>query len=181
VNNKAQEARKGNWCVERIGKADYYEIVLYEVDLLRFSYSKLAARPDGANEADDWLYLECFLLHYRNLLDFFGDPKPRKTDITLEKPGAVWSADSGLAGRQPKPKDLDEMRQKGLTLWQKYECGHRRVDTISRYLQHCTTYRVTSKLWHPKEMMNEIKELLTILERHLPAFKPATKSAVPSP
>ena len=62
----------GNWSVSRIDKAEHYQTVLYEIDMLRFCYSKVLSPPDGARDADVWAYLEAFLVHYRNLLYFFS-------------------------------------------------------------------------------------------------------------
>ncbi len=63
----------------------------------------------------------------------------------------------------------------GEHLWKKYE-DTKRPDTISRYLQHCTTFRTDFKEWYPDEMMREIRELLELFEKHLPRFNPATDS-----
>ena len=51
--------------------------------MLRFSYRRIVMPPDGATDADVWAYLESFLVHYRNLLDFFGNQEPRKTDLNV--------------------------------------------------------------------------------------------------
>jgi len=166
----------GDWSLARIDKADHYQTVLYEIDMLRFCYSRLVRPPEAALNADIWTYLESFLVHYRNLLYFFGVPPKRTSDLTLVRPEEIWSMDSGLASTLPDRSVLDEMSAKGSGLWQKYEDSSKRDDTISRYLQHCTSFRLSPKRWFPVEMMNEIGDLLAAFEKLLPEFKPASRS-----
>jgi hypothetical protein len=165
----------GNWAIHRIDKAEHYQTVLYEIDMLRYSYARVLNPPEAARDADVWAYLESFLVHYRNLLDLFGKPQPRETDLTLEHPEMIWSAGLGFADRQPGEVTLAKMRILGLKLWKKYE-DRSKSDTISRYLQRCTTYRTSPNKWFCIEMMAEISELVVLLEQHLPEFRPATES-----
>ena len=166
----------GNWSVSRIDKAEHHETVLYEIDMLHFSYSQIVSPPDGASDADVWAYLESFLVHYRNLLEFFGKPNPRDTDLTLERPEVIWSPEAGVASPTPNQEILEGMRAGGRKLWEEYENGDKRDDTISRYLQHCTIYRTSPKPWFPINMMHEIKEILEPFVQHLPKFRPASSS-----
>ena len=48
------------------------QTVLYEIDMLRYAYDRLASPQPTWTQADEWVYLEDFLLHYRNLIQFFG-------------------------------------------------------------------------------------------------------------
>lgn len=166
----------GNWSVSRIPKAEHYETVLYEIDMLRYSYSQILKPPDGARDADVWAYLESFLVHYRNLLDFFGKPQASSTDLTLAHPEMIWVADAGLTDRAPSQETLENIRALGRKVWEEYEDRNKREDTISRYLQHCTTFRTSAKEWFPVAMMKEISEVLALFEQHLPVFRPATES-----
>jgi len=166
----------GNWSVSRIDKAEHYQTVLYEIDMLRYSYSNILRPPDGGRDADIWAYLESFLVHYRNLLDFFGKSTSRETDLTIEHPEMIWSADAGVDDMMPAQGDLQKMRTLGRRLWEKYDDKTNRDDTISRYLQHCTTYRISPKPWFPVEMMTEISDVIALFEQHLPKFRPATES-----
>jgi hypothetical protein len=165
-----------DWPVSRIDKAEHYQTVLYEIDMLRYSYSRILRPPEGARYADVWAYLESFLVHYRNLLDFFGKPTRCGTDLTSKDPKKIWSADVMVNHRMPPQKDLDKMRAIGERLWEEYDDRKKRDDTISRYLQHCTTYRTSPKQWFPVKMMKEIKDVIALFEKHLPKFRPATES-----
>jgi hypothetical protein len=93
--------------VSRIDKLDHYQTVLYEIDMLRFAHRKMLPLWEGAQEGDVWVYLESFLVHYRNLLDFFGKKPSRKTDLTIWRPQVIWSSESGLEARQPSQDDLE--------------------------------------------------------------------------
>jgi hypothetical protein len=48
------------------------QTILYEIDMVRFAASRLI-RKKWETEKDEWVYLECFLLHCRNLIEFLGD------------------------------------------------------------------------------------------------------------
>jgi hypothetical protein len=166
----------GNWSISRIDKAEHFQTVLYEIDMLRFSFSQLSTPPDAARDADVWAYLESFLVHYRNLLDFFGKEPSRDTDLSIRRPEAIWSAAVGLADSSPAEEPLERMKALGRAYWEKYDNPDRRDDTISRYLQHCTTFRISPKEWFPIEMMQELSEVLELFEQYLPPFRPATES-----
>ena len=44
------------------------QTILYEIDMVRFAAGNFG-NPDGWGS---WSNLECFLLHFRNLIEFFG-------------------------------------------------------------------------------------------------------------
>jgi hypothetical protein len=165
----------GNWSVSRIDKANHYQTVLYEIDMLRYSFSKLRQPPDDARDADVWAYLESFLVHYRNLLEFFGKT-PQKTDLSINHPDLIWSVEAGLESLRPASEYIQKMSSQGQRLWREYDDRKVRKDTISKYLQHCTTSRTSAKPWFPIAMMAEISGILALLEKHLPKFNPATES-----
>src|SRR5258708_15648490 len=68
----------------RINKLSHSGTILYEIYMFRFSCSRLI-RSDWENERDAWVYLESFLVHYRNLIEFLGKPpgKLRPGDIHI--------------------------------------------------------------------------------------------------
>lgn len=170
--------RGGNWSVSRIRKDNNFLTVLYEIDMLRFAYGQVICPREAAREADVWVFLEAFLLHFRNLLDFFGKKSRFASDLSIARPEMIWSPEEGLEKQMPDASALKEMQERGMQLWQAYEDTNQREDTISRYLQHCTTYRIGPKDWFPIAMMHEMESLLGPFERHLPEFKPATQSGV---
>src|SRR5579864_198659 len=106
MEGKAIRRPGGDWSIQRIDKADHYQTVLYEIDMLRFCCGRIVKPPGEASEADVWVYLESFLVHYRNLLDFFGKEKQWKKDLTMCRPEAVWSAEAGVADRMPPAGEI---------------------------------------------------------------------------
>jgi hypothetical protein len=167
-----------SWTISRIDKLNHHETLLYEIDMLRFTYRRMQSAWPEATEGDLWVYLESFLVHYRNLLQFFGKRSSIKTDLTIWHPELIWTQESGLDARRPSEDDLRLMQQVGSELWKKYEDRNNRRDTISRYLQHCTTFRIAFMQWHISEMMSELHRILELFETHLPEFKPASNSDV---
>jgi hypothetical protein len=152
--------------------------VAYEIDMLRFAAEKLL-ESDWKCERDAWVYLEAFLLHFRNLLEFFGKEKPSETDLHVT---TIWKAGCGPAGDR-----LAEIHEKGKQLWAQYE--PKDVDgggRISQYLHHCTTKRTDSKEWRIDEMNKQIEPLLKAVDGHLragerPFLKPVRSVEFPGP
>jgi hypothetical protein len=143
----------------RLEKATDAETILYEIDMLRFATSELVNGKLGREQG--WVYLECFLLHDRNLIEFVGKEQRHvyKTDLHVTK---SWRQMGLLA-----PIDVDKIHSAGRKLWDKYE---RTEDRISRFLQHCTTQRTQFKEWEVGTMYHELEPLLQEIET---AIRPA--------
>ena len=58
----------------RPAKLNHADTILYEIYMLRFSAGRLI-REHWEESQDAWVYLETFLLHYRNLIEFLGKTK----------------------------------------------------------------------------------------------------------
>jgi len=146
----------------RINKLSHSDTVLYEIHMLRFTCDRLI-ESDWKNERDAWVYLESFLVHYRNLVEFLSKPRSQVRqqggvqDIHITN---IW----GLEG-QAVPSWVAEVHAKAGPLWAKY--GEASVERISRFLQHCTTQRIQMKEWRIDEMVNEIEPLLAEVENAL--------------
>jgi hypothetical protein len=141
--------------ISRPSKFTNAQTVLYEIDMFRFAAGKLVEE----NDPSSWLTLECFLLHFRNLIEFFGKPKPRLDDLNIRTPDAIWYD----AATRPSAEQLRRLQRDDL--WEKYE---RVDDSISRYLQHCTEQRVEGKNWRVREMFEELDALMSDFENLLP-------------
>jgi hypothetical protein len=133
------------------------QTILYEIDMLRFAASRLL-RGTWESDKDQWAYLECFLLHYRNLVEFLGKEQRLVQDTDLHVSN-IWRRLS-----VPEPPQLSKIREQGDKLWAKYE---RVRDRISRYLQHCTTLRTAWKHWEVGAMNGEIEPILADVEKAL--------------
>jgi hypothetical protein len=152
-------------------KLNHTDTISYEIYMLRHTISRLA--EEKLTERDAWVYLEAFLLHYRNLIEFLGNKNPRRNDnlhVTT-----IWN----LVGL-PAPAKLNEMHTGGKVLWAKYEPSDDQGDgRISQYLQHCTEKRIDAKDWAVVTMMEEIEPLLCELEKNLPAPTEVVLTPVP--
>ncbi len=145
----------------RPDKLSHGQTILFEVDMLRFAAGKLL-NVGKVDEQDKWVWLEDFLLHYRNLIEFLGHPKPRDTDLHVSLPDFL----DGVP--PPDPAITRNLVAGGSVLWENADTGS---DIIAKYLHHCTMKRIDSKSW-PVGAMNDSLELLlsdlTPLLAHVP-------------
>jgi hypothetical protein len=159
------------WSISRTDKLTHAQTILYEIDMLRYPYDKIPFLWREAREADLWVYLESFLLHYRNLVEFFGKAPRKKDDLSIQRPAKIWPDPKS----RPTAAELAEMQDLGEELRGMYEDSKKR-DTISKYLQHCTEQRIEAKSWEPREMIFEMERVMQLFEKHMPAFRPASNS-----
>jgi len=136
-------------------KLTHAETILYEIDMLRYAARNLETGEKWAR----WTFLECFLLHFRNLIEFFGK-NPERDNLSIQRPKKFWPR-----GFQPPTQDLALLSRPDL--WEKYE-GQGKPDKVSRYLQHCTEQRVENKSWDVKMMGSDIFPVLKAFEKILP-------------
>lgn len=144
--------------LSRPQKLDHIDTIRYEIDMLRFTVKRLAKRK--LTDRDAWVYLEAFLLHYRNLIEFLGKDKPSDSDLHVT---TIWGLMNVAA-----PANLNEIFAKGKELLSKYERkGDHPEGRISQYLSHCTTKRTDAKDWEVSVMFNEIEPWLCEVEKYL--------------
>ena len=136
--------------VSRPRKLTHLVTILYEIDMLNFCYRKL--REDKWKDRRDYyLCIEGFLLHYRNLIQFFGNDH----DLKAGEPD-VWS-----------PKKLTEEE---LSSIQDRGPFKRHNGRISQYLSHCTKRRADRDVeWEDAAMYEEIRPLLENFGRLFPS------------
>ncbi len=153
----------------RPNKLSDHDTVLYEIYMLRFT---AAALTEGKYEKDAWVYLESFLAHFRNLIEFLSKESERYgTDLFAIK---LWQQDS-LPEEVLKP-----ILPQAKALWEAYESKY--VPRISEYLAHCTTTRREVKDWPVSEMYGQIEPMLTEVEKCLKPsdeFRRTTKPTFP--
>jgi hypothetical protein len=144
----------------RPGNLSHAQTMLYEIDMLRETARQLE-KDKWQGDFHKWFVLEAFLLHFRNLIEFFGRPEPRDTDLSIEKPESFWID----AANRPADAVLAGLRKPDL--WTKYEGTNNRY-SISKYLQHCTEHRIDAKEWPVSDMYNELSGTVDEFERLLP-------------
>jgi hypothetical protein len=73
----------------------------YEIDMLRYAYNRLQTPLQGQAEIN--VFIECFCVHARTLLDFFWDKKPKKQNYAVARQFTVgsYSPFEGCLRRQP--------------------------------------------------------------------------------
>ena len=138
---------------------DLLGMIDYEILMLRFSVQKLDPQNAVLADKERSVYLECFLLHYRNLIRFFSgkDHRQDKGDVSMAFPGVFCAALSesraGWYMDQIKPLDNGEEG-----------CIHQQ---ISKLLAHCTEARVEmiGKEWKAVEMYRKIEPVIQSFER----------------
>jgi len=144
--------------VSRPGKLTHCQTILYEIDMLTHSAQRLQEET-WKRDMDQWVCLEAFLVHFRNLIEFFGK-EPEGDTLSIKKPKVFWPGISEL-----QEKKLEQFYRPDL--WKKYEPSGEK-DKISRYLHHCTEERVHSKTWNTRLMYQEISALTEPFETLLP-------------
>jgi len=136
-------------------KESHRDTIAYEADMLAFCAQALKTRKHLTHE-DMYVYLEAFLLHYRNLVRIFSGKNHSRDDLsTAETP--TWS------GREITPEETATIRAPAHALDAKY------FQLISKYLQHCTKLRHDhDRAWDIDEMLAEIGPIVTAFERAFP-------------
>jgi hypothetical protein len=156
----------------RPDKLNHADTILYEINMLRLAINRMSSFH-FLSEPDKWIYLEAFLLHYRNLLEFFSGRITRfaHTDLSIKEPQHIWGE------KQPDNETLDQLTKP--ELYEKYERQEEPV-SISKYLQHCTIHRINAKSWNIGEMYEELRPVLEMFESSLPARGPMIGFGTPS-
>jgi hypothetical protein len=139
---------------ERSRKSSHLDTVHYEIDMLDYSFSRVAGRRELPETN---MAVESFLLHYRNLIEFFGGAKHRTgSDISVADP-QVW------ADRTLTPAELNSLQPPAQKLCNEY------WSDISQFLHHCTERRFKDiKEWNLQEMKEKLNPILECFRRHFP-------------
>jgi hypothetical protein len=145
--------------ISRPPKLSHVQTILYEIDMLHHTAAHLVKEPP--NDFDSWACLESFLVHFRNLIEFFGKPAPWGDDLSVSKPDAIWT----VADTRPPDSELAKLARKDL--WDKYESAAG-DSKISKYLHHCTQQRVYAMNWPVGTMHAELAPTLEAFEGLLP-------------
>ncbi len=137
-------------CVSRRTKESHVDTVLYEIDMLEFCNGKLAEGISPSSQ-DYYLYIEGFLLHYRNLANLFAN-----RDGMEARNAHVWAeknlSDAELASIQDGKPYKDYSRE------------------ISQYLSHCTENRADRDVsWNRVEMYDAIKPCIDNFRKLFPS------------
>jgi hypothetical protein len=145
--------------LSRPDKLNNAQTILYEIEMLRHAKSRLDAGGPSWTKADQCVHLEVFLLHFRNLVEFFGRNPKFSDDLSISTPSDVWPE------QKPEQAALDQMSRPDL--FRKYEIDARPL-SISKYLQHCTTQRTTPMSWDINKMYEDLNPTIDLFESLVP-------------
>lgn len=149
----------------RPDKMTHMQTVLYEIDMLRYAAGHLQKQTFD-NRFQECAYIECFLVHYRNMLEFFGR-EPKRDDLSVLRAEVLWRDRDGNVVAPVPEKALRDLFNR--PLWEKYEDREATGNqTISRYLQHCTEQRIVPHGWTVDEMMRDLQGTLREFEKLIP-------------
>jgi hypothetical protein len=123
--------------------------------MLYFSAQRVL-HGEHADQRDRYVFLEGFLLHYRNLIRFLSGEHHRDGDLSTANFRA-W------ANKEPIPEEVAAIMTPAKTLDTKYH------KSISKYLQHCTLLRFDHDgAWDVEAMLKEIIPIITAFEQAFP-------------
>ncbi len=145
---------------ERTRKETHLDTIWYEIDMLEYCTGVLFNSPPPTNDPYWNLLIEGFLLHYRNLIQFFGGNEQRHrrygNDLSTFA-SEVW------ADRALEPEEIDALRTPGGKLDDEFSAK------ISVCLQHCTRERVeTLTDWDIRGMYERLIALIAAFTKSFP-------------
>jgi hypothetical protein len=156
---------------ERSRKKSQLDTIWYEISMLGFCHSELTNR-EKMSEPERNLFIEGFLLHYRNLIQFFsGNPgkhrwqsdKVKFADLSTEDP-EPW------ASRKLTPEEISQIQVPGRALEDAYWTD------ISQFLQHCTERRfVEFWEWRLDEMFEKLNPIVAAFHKSFPPMPEAQR------
>jgi hypothetical protein len=160
---------------ERSPKNQPLDTVLYEIDMLRHCAGMLPSKYNSRSSSEQamkeyYVYIETFLLHLRNILAFLTNQSSEPADLRINQIG-TW-LDRAVAPREysdliAKSKDVN--RRFGTD---KSTC----YDQISKFLQHCTTYRhERGRSWEIEKIFSDVNPILCDFEAR---FTRSTRATV---
>lgn len=140
----------------RPSKESHEGTIHYEVRMLRLSADWLSKHAKSSAQEEMFTYLECFLLHYRNLAQFLSGKGGSRGDLRITNYKS-WS------NKQLTQEQLKEVTELAAPTYREY------CHDISTYLSHCTRQRYEQeKRWDPQKMLSDIEPAIAAFENLFP-------------
>ncbi len=147
----------------RTEKESHLDTIHYELSMLNFCGKELDGLSAARQRAHFNAFLECFLLHYRNTMEFLSGAHHRTAKRTGETSDLSTFDPKPWAGRELSPEELAEIQTPAKKVDDKY------FQDISRYLQHCTERRFDGgKFWNYREMFKELQPAIQAFLQRFP-------------
>jgi hypothetical protein len=142
-------------------KDSHIKTIVYEIRMLRFSLSWLVKNGTQYRPEEElYAVLECFLLHYRNLVNFLSGKGGSSGDLSISAPNQ-W-----VDGKYDETEAAAIKKIAGPVY-----TAH--SPDISTYLAHCTKKRYEqSKKWQPGKMYDELAPAIVKFEESFCGTKP---------
>jgi hypothetical protein len=139
----------------RSEKESHLHTIHYEIAMLNFCGLQLDTLSPDTQKAHFNAFLECFLIHYRNLVEFLSGNHHRPA----KKPGDTSDLSTAdptpWAGRGLSAPELAQLQLPAKELDERYFLD------ISQYLQHCTERRFSEdKFWSYRTMYSELRPII---------------------
>ncbi len=148
----------------RTEKESHLDTIHYELSMLSFCGEQLDKLSRANQRALFNAFLECFLLHYRNVMEFLSGAHHRKAKKLGETSDLSTADPKPWAGRELSPGELAEIQTPAKKIDDKY------FHDISQYLQHCTERRFDErKFWNYGEMFAELRPAIQAFLQRFPA------------
>jgi len=153
---------------ERSRKKSQLHTIWYEISMLGFTHSVLATRTE-MSEPERNFFVEGFLLHYRNLVEFFSGNPEKHREAKNGKPADLSThAPEKWAGRKLTDEEIKNIKDPARNLEQEY------FTDISQFLQHCTERRfVEFKEWNLDEMFEKLDPIVSSFHQSFPPLEEA--------
>jgi hypothetical protein len=150
---------------ERPPKNNALDTILYEIDMLRHCAAILPSKHSAKTSSDQamkdyYVYIEAFLLHLRNLLAFFTNQASEAADLRLSQIG-------GWLNRSVEQREYSDLIARTKDVNRRFGVSDSSCyDQISKFLQHCTTYRhERGRSWEIEKIFSEINPILRDFEK----------------
>jgi hypothetical protein len=157
----------------RTEKESHLDTIHYELSMLNFCGAQLDKLSSAGDRASFNVFLECFLLHYRNVMEFLSGNHHRKGKRPGESSDLSTADPRPWAGRELSPEEVAKIQSPAKTIDDKY------FQDISQYLQHCTERRFAEgKFWKYGEMFAELRPAIEAFLQRFP-FRPVSSTRPP--
>ena len=131
------------------------------LDFCAERFKEKEERLGTAWDRDTGVYLEAFLLHYRNLIRFFSGKPGRPGDLSTRN-SIIWG------GRELNAAEIANIKEPAEALDSKWHA------IISKYLQHLTKIRSDlDRCWDLPAMHKEITPVIAAFKQAFPSKVPA--------
>jgi len=142
-------------------KESHLGTIQYEIGMLHYSLEWLMLHgPDHEPAEERHVFLEAYLLHYRNLVNFLSGSGGSAGDLTIKKP-QVWA----------ESKYTEELIAEISKVAKEAYTAH--SGNISTFLAHCTEDRHDRvQQWQPDKMYVVLKPAIDLFMKSFPKNEP---------